>query len=70
LIRPEVVHFEVTGETDLYSVYGALESTAAPLPDNPLSPYDDLDNLYFSASPKLPELIERYIRGNIKLYKG
>jgi hypothetical protein len=54
---------------DLYSEYAALESTAPPDPENSLSPYDDLDDLYFDADPKLPELVDRYIRSNLELFK-
>tara|TARA_R110002096_G_scaffold104771_4_gene230696 strand:- start:3527 stop:4096 length:570 start_codon:yes stop_codon:yes gene_type:complete len=37
---------------------------------DPDDPYDELDCLYYKADPKLPELVERYIRGNLQLYKG
>jgi hypothetical protein len=44
-----------------------LEPSAA---SNPESTYDELDRLYFRADPQLPELVERYIRSNLALYKG
>jgi len=55
---------------ELYSEHVVLESTALPDPENSRSLYDDLDDLYFKADPKLPDLIEGYIRSNLKLYKG
>ncbi len=47
--------------------YAKLDSSATP---DPADPYDELDRLYFKADPKLPELVERYIRENLALYKG
>ena len=32
--------------------------------------YDELDCLYFDANPKLPEMVDHYIRNNLKLYRG
>lgn len=43
------------------------ESFAAP---DSKSPYNDLDLLYYAADPKLPELVERFIRSNLSLYRG
>lgn len=53
----------------LYSDYSALESITLFDLDNSLSPYDDLDDRYFDANPKLTELVDRYIRNNVKIYR-
>jgi hypothetical protein len=50
----------------LYADYSYLDATAEP---NLRSTYYDLDGLYFKASPKLPALVDRFIRGNLSLYK-
>lgn len=37
---------------------------------NPEDPYGDLDDLYYKADPKLPKLVDHFIRSNLALYKG
>jgi len=49
-----------------YSAYEQLE-TSIPSPTD--SAYDDLDGLYFSTDPRLPKLVERYIRDNLALFR-
>jgi hypothetical protein len=55
---------------DLYAEHADLDPDPPSKEENWRSPYDDLDRLYFKADPKLPHLIERYIRSNLELYKG
>jgi Domain of unknown function (DUF4375) len=52
--------------SELYAEYAYLDSTAEA---NLRSPYYDLDDLYYKASPKLPDLVDRFVRGNLSLYK-
>jgi len=55
---------------DLYAKHADLD------PDRPSeeaswrSFYEDLDGLYFEAEPKLPHLVENYIRSHIELYQS
>ena len=55
---------------DLYAEHADLDPDRPSEEENLRSPYDDLDGLYFKADPNLPELIEKYIRSNLELYKG
>lgn len=54
---------------DLYAEHADLDPIPPSGEENWRSPYDDLDSLYFKANPKLPDLIEKFIRSNLELYK-
>lgn len=52
---------------DRFPEYAELDTSAKPDPEDS---YDELDRLYYKADPKLPELVDRFIRNNLALYKG
>lgn len=54
---------------ELYAEHAVLDPNPPSDEENWRSPYDDLDSLYFKADPKLPDLIEKFIRSNLKIYK-
>jgi hypothetical protein len=55
---------------ELFPEYSVLDSSTPSASESALDPYDDLDELYFNADPKLPVLVDRFIRSNLQLYKG
>ena len=52
---------------ELYAEYAPLDA-ARPVDLRNL--YHDLDCLYYKADPKLPALVDRFIRGNLELYRS
>jgi hypothetical protein len=52
---------------DRFPEHAELDASATIDPEDQ---YDELDRLYFRASPNLPELVDRFIRSNLSLYRG
>ncbi|MCU0748832.1 MAG: DMP19 family protein [Akkermansiaceae bacterium] len=53
----------------LHTEYAVLDINRPSGDDNERSPYHDLDGLYFMADPSLPDLVDKFIRCNLELYK-
>lgn len=49
--------------------YGFLDESAGGLDGRSISPYDDLDSLYFRSDPSLTAQVDKYIRSNLDAFE-